>query len=103
MRKNTQIGLEVGTAVGTFIKGLLMLGLSLLNLGFAVYLAMQGSWVVAALVLFIGSPIALFVADIATAVLVAAFMGLGMAVGAVIPGWDRRRSPITASAAKREP
>ena len=85
MKQSIATGAEVGAAIGGLIKSILMLAVTLVAIGLAIYLAIQGRWGAAALVFFIGEPVLLFLADIATSVLVALFAGAGAAVGAATP------------------
>lgn len=85
MKRSTEAGIAAGAAVGAFIKGLVMLVCTVGFLGYAIYLATQGEWVAAAVVAFVVEPIAMFVIDIVTGLLMALIAGMGAAAGAAIP------------------
>jgi hypothetical protein len=85
MKRRVGTGAELGTAIGGVIKVVVMLVVTVFAFGTAVYLATQGRWGAAALVFFIVEPILLFVADIATGLLVGLLAGVGAIAGAAVP------------------
>jgi hypothetical protein len=83
MRRSTEAGLAAGMAIGGIIKTLVMIIASFAIIGWAIYLATQGEWVGAAIFVFIIEPIALFVLDIMTGVVMALLVGIRGALGAL--------------------
>ena len=73
-------------AIGSAIKGLLMTAGSLAVTGYGVYALIKGHVVRGLLIIFIGEPVWLFVADIATGVVLAVLV-----VIAGFFGWSLKR------------
>lgn len=82
MKRSTRTGLEVGVVIGSLIKSAVMIVATIGIIGWAVFLAYKGEWVTAAIVAFIIEPVAMFVLDLATGLVVAAFAGAGGTIGA---------------------
>jgi ABC-type bacteriocin/lantibiotic exporter with double-glycine peptidase domain len=82
MNRAAEGTLEIGSA----IKGLLMTLGSLAVFGYGIYLLVQGRLVAGLLLIFIGEPIILFIADLATA----AVLGIIVAIAGFL-GWSLKR------------
>ena len=82
MNRAAEGTLEIGGA----IKGLLMTLGSLAVFGYGIYLLVEGRIVAGLLLIFIGEPIILFIADLATA----AVLGVIVAIAGFL-GWSLKR------------
>ncbi len=73
-------------AVGVAIKTILMGILTLAIVGYGLYLLFTGQVVAGLLLIFIVEPIAMFIADLATGLIVALLVAVGAVAGAAVPG-----------------